>query len=176
MRFHASAVVVLASLFGLAQPVLAQTFEAVARRVSPGDTVFVLDSSQRTTQGSVVAVGAASITLAGQPALEIPRDSIYRIDKLGDRSWDGAVKGAAIAAPIYGLLVPVACLDSRTTNCHLKSAAAGAFSFGLIGWLIDFAHKGRTTIYRMPERPSPHVALAPILSDRRAGLVMRIAF
>ena len=79
--------------------------------------------------------------------VEMPIDSVLRIDGRRDSVKNGAVIGAAISAGL-GLIV---CAEGHGSTASCASglalnAAAGA----LIGAGIDAMHQGRTTIYRKP--------------------------
>jgi hypothetical protein len=160
----------------VATPALAQTLEDAARRVSPGETVLVFDASSRETRGILQSITATFVTLAGQPNLEIPTKQIYRIDKLGDPSWDGFAKGAAIGAGAGLLLSSFVCSSEDGASCRFAAAGGYAVTWGLVGWLIDWAHEGRTTIFKASDPSAPHLTLAPVVGGGRKGIAVSFGF
>jgi hypothetical protein len=55
--------------------------------------------------------------------------------------------------------------------------AEGGFTYALFGAIIDFAHKGRTTIYRAASAsPGKSVRFVPEVGFGRKGVALAIGF
>lgn len=158
----------------IAAPGRAQSLAGAASRLKPGDTVYVLDASGRTTEGTFLEMSRASIKLSRPAPLEIRASEVYRVEKLGDPVWDGALKGGAILGAWCALVCGQG-LDSRDSWFAVVAVNAG---FGAaIGAVIDWAHKGRTAVYkREPGTSSVRSIVEPIVAPGRKALLVRIGF
>ena len=143
----------------MAPAVRAQPWEDLTRRVSPGEAVYVTDREGRVVHATLADVTTDGLVLSVLgDRYPVPIDRVARVERGGDRIWDGAAKGAAVGLLLWG----------ATARSCPECVAAAAAGYGLMGGLLDWAHEGKTTIYRVPA--TRRVAVVPILSPRRAGV------
>lgn len=125
-------------------PAPAQTVEPIAE---PGTQVFVaLDDGGTVLAGSLVSLSDKSLAiLMTSGPRDIPYDDVVRIERRGDRTFDGAVRGASILGGLCVLNCGQGLNNSgQWPMAVLANAAVGA----VIGWWFDRAHVGRTVIYQ----------------------------
>jgi hypothetical protein len=133
-------------LVGFAQEASAQTASPSA---DPGTLIFVTLLGGAPIEGSLIALSADSVgLLVDATAWTIPLEQVTLVQRSGDRSHDGAVKGALFV----GLWCLRVCGQGLNNGNQvgwvvLSNATIG----GLIGWAIDRGHAGRTTIYPFPK-------------------------
>jgi len=146
-----------------------QDFSALRARI--GETIYVTDAATGVEVGgklTMLAPGALSIdgyTFAPAEGLKIERP--------GDPIWDGALIGFGVGA-LFGVTVgSEACLN----RAHWHCAVEGGTSYALLGAIIDFAHKGRRTIYKgRLAAPRRTVRLRPDLRPDRKAVSLALAF
>jgi len=151
-----------------AVPASAQT-DFTSLNARPGDTVFVTRASGATIRGPLGAISPASITVnqetvAYEPGLKIARE--------GDRLLNGIIIGAAIGVASGLTIAAEACLDTPLWHC----AVGGAIGYGAFGALVDWLHKGRTTIFEAPRSGRPGVRLVPALGPERQKIDVVLSF
>lgn len=147
MRLTSLLLVVALGLVPQSAP--AQTTTA---NVEPGTRIFVtLLDGDTVVAGSLVALSADSVALlASDGPTQVPFSKITRIERRGDGSFDGAVKGASV----IGLLCFLNCGQGARSGAHFGQLIATNAAIGaVVGWWVDRRHIGRTTIY--PLTPDP---------------------
>ena len=117
-----------------------------------GRLVYVRQEGSTTeVPGNLLELGPDTIAiLTHGKYLELPLDSIERVQVAGDSLKNGAVIGAAI----LGGWCAVICGQANNNPAFWFSAVAINAGLGaFIGTGIDAAHQGRTTIYRQTSSP-----------------------
>lgn len=129
--------IVRLALVLLALPAAAGAGEGfTALDVHPGDYVFVTDADGVEVSGVLREASSRNVTVGDYTFT--PRETL-RIERRGDRVWDGAAKGFALGAL---MALPVA----RYADDGDIVLGVGAV-YGLAGALIDLVHTGRTRVY-----------------------------
>ena len=104
------------------------------------DKVVVEMADGTTKRGSLLCLGAESITLAEPRAISsFQLDEIRRIRKAADPVWDGAAKGASI-----GVVMLVLCGGHCSSEAVLRTTLA----YGAFGLLLDSIDTNTDAIYR----------------------------
>ena len=139
-------------------------------RAGVGDKVVITDASGVEVGGRVTALTPSALSIDGYAFS--PADAV-KIERPGDSIWNGAAIGYGVGA-LFGLTIGAeACLHGSTWRC----VNAGGITYGLLGAIIDFAHKGRRTIYKSPSgAPRKVVRLVPDLGRERTGVALALAF
>jgi hypothetical protein len=141
-----------------------------ALRVKVGDRLYVTNEETGVeVNGPLEMISGRQLALDGYvftpgPALTIERS--------GDSIWDGAAVGFCLGA---FLLYPVApeTFVAQGGGFRLNNGLL----WGAIGALIDYAHKGRTTIYKGSPHFLPRTArFVPQLDVRRRTVALAVAF
>jgi hypothetical protein len=139
--------------------------------VARGQRVFVTDGGV-TVSGIVTGVKPDTLSAGGR---DFKPAAGLKIEKEGDPVWDGAAYGFMIGALAATTVGSEACLHEPMWHC----AVGGGLEFAGIGALLDWAHKGRTTIYDPASAPEEGAGatiarhLVPILSTHERALAMR---
>jgi hypothetical protein len=106
-----------------------------------GDVVQVTESSGDTTTGRLTDMTSSRVVVSARefaPALGL------RIERLGDRVWDGAAMGAGIGSLVGLVSAGGECgVDWPGWKCWM----AGTMWGGLLGTWIDWARKERVSVY-----------------------------
>lgn len=147
----------------------AQTADDTAQRARTGDTIFVTDLAGQTSRARLVSISTDSVRVLSPAARDIPLDQLLRIDKLGDPLRDGFLRGAVVG----GAVGAFAALTQGDFPYSLLKVTTGMAEFALIGGLVDWLHRGHTTIYRAPEKS---VTVAPVIAPGRRGLALSVTF
>ena len=138
-------------------------------RLEVGDTIYVTDTATGVeVSGPVKTLTAAELSINGYAFTPAPG---LTIERSGDSIWGGAVVGFSLGAFLLYPVVPETFVSeggSVRINNGLMWAAIGA--------LIDYAHKGRTTIYRGSQSAGRSVRLVPEIGPRRKGVALALAF
>jgi hypothetical protein len=91
-----------------------------------------------------------------------------------DARWgdDGACRDGETR--LFGLTIGAeGCLHESKWPC----VNSGGIAYGLLGAIIDYAHKGRRTIYRSPSAaPRKAVRVVPDIGPERKGVAVALAF
>lgn len=127
----------------LPQPDLSR-FDRIARE--QGRTLVVIDNDGRVRVGSLAAADASGLVLSvADRRVSLAAADIVGVDRDGDSLVDGLVKGA-----LFGALaaLPMAGWAESPGAAMLGSAV----TYGLIGTVIDWHHRGRTPVYRVRGR------------------------
>ena len=135
-------------------------------RLAPGDKVFVVDTNGVEVGGLISSIRRDSLSIGKyefglEPGLKI------------ERSGDSLVNGIAIGGGIGLALGFSAC--GRYTSCALSQGIV----WGLFGGLLDWAHVGRTTIYRVPVSPTVSqrtLRAAPVITTSGKGVGVSLSF
>lgn len=126
-------------------PVAAQAQESPPA-IAAGTPIFVtLQADRKVVEGSLLALSADSVALLVNDVPQtVPLADVGLIQRLGDSSRDGAVKGAIFV----GLWCALVCGQGTTGGGHYGAAVVANAGLGaLFGWMFDRDHVGRTTIY-----------------------------
>lgn len=139
-----------------------------SRAVRPAEEVIVIQSgSGEEFRGRLVELSPTTLgLLVNGKRVDLPLESVVRIDGRNDSLKNGALIGAAV----MGGLSVVGC---QGFNSGAQCAAGVILNTGigaLIGTGIDALRKGRTTIYSKPAA----VAVAP--SGRGARVQVKLRF
>jgi hypothetical protein len=124
-----------------------------------GDVVQGTESSGHTTTGRLRDMTSSRVVVSTREFAPAPG---LRIERLGDRVWDGAAMGAGIGS-LVGLVVAGG--ECGVDWPEWKCSMAGTMWGGLIGTLIDWTRKERVTVY-IYQPPAP-------LSGRTVSLRVR---
>ena len=141
-----------------------------ALRANVGDQVVVTDAAGVEVGGRLTALSPSTLSIDGYAFT--PADAI-KIERPGDSVWNGAAIGYGVGA-LFGVTIGAeACLHGSTWRC----VNAGGITYGILGAIIDYAHKGRRTIYRSPSAaPRKAVRLVPDIGPERKGAAVVLAF
>ncbi|HKT79655.1 MAG TPA: hypothetical protein VJP86_05515 [Vicinamibacterales bacterium] len=151
--------------------VLAHTSSALAQgdftqsRVHLGDRVYVVKVDGTEVGGHVTQLTPSLLAINDY---QFPLEPGLKIERTGDPLWNGIAWGVGA-----GFLTSLAACG---TEYGLGCAAGGAVAYGIIGGLIDWAHVGRTILYRVPGPTKASIGLSPARDGRGAGLVVRLSF
>ena len=131
----------------------------------------LLDSSGEEHKASLVRIDGNDAVLRSRGAdYSIPVDQLRRIERRGDRRWDGAVIGFVVGvgvAALYGAAAASASTLSDAPNLtHDNSDAVAAVGASLIcvstalGFALDASHGGKHTLFlgTMPVRPATNAS------------------
>jgi hypothetical protein len=152
----------LALVLGRGAAAYAQTTDFTQAAIHLGDTIVVVKVDGTEVRGHVTGLTAQQITIGGyqftaEPGLKIERD--------GDPLWNGIGIGGSIGF-LLGALI---CGSDEGLACGAGSGVA----YGLFGALLDWAHVGRTLIYRVPPAP---VALRISPADHGVALSIGLSW
>lgn len=139
-----------------------------ALRAGVGDRVYVTDPATGVEVGGrITALTPAALSIDGYTFNPVPG---LRIERPGDPIWDGTAIGFGFGALIGITVGAEGCLHQAEWHC----VVAGGVTYGLLGAVIDFAHKGRRTIYR--GSPPKTVRLVPGVGRERKSVAVALAF
>ena len=158
----------IASSSALAAAQTTPDFSALRARV--GDEIVVTSAEGVEVGGRLTALTPSALSIDGYSFT--PADAV-KVERPGDSVWNGAAIGYGVGA-LFGLTIgSEACLHSAVWRC----VNSGGIAYGLLGALIDYAHKGRRTIYRSPSAaPRKAVRLVPDIGPERKGVAVALAF
>ncbi len=117
-------------------PVGGDSFDGLS--LAPG-THVVVTQNDVSVSGTVRHLDAARLVVG---ARVFAPNAKLKIEKEGDAIWDGAAIGFVIGL-VVPHLVEEGCWQKDAVACSLE----GGLSFGIMGAVVDFFHKGQTTIY-----------------------------
>ena len=147
----------------------AADFSGLRARV--GDRVYVTNPATGVEVGGpITALTPSALSIDGYTFEPVEG---LKIERPGDSVWNGAAIGYGVGA-LFGLSIGAeACLHDSKWRC----VNSGGISYALLGAIIDFAHKGRRTIYKGSAHPSRKaVALVPDIAGERKGVSVALAF
>lgn len=170
MRLTSRAVItrLVFTIFLSASPAYGQT-DFTSLKAKSGDIVFVTRATGTTISGPLGAVSPSSITVNQET---VPYEPGLKIAREGDRLLNGIIIGAAIGVLAGVTIGAEACLDDPIVAC----AVGGAVVWGGIGALVDWLHKGRTTIFEAPRTGKPSVRLMPTIGRERKKVDLVLSF
>jgi hypothetical protein len=156
------------TVFLFASPAYAQT-DFTGLKARTGDILYITRATGTTISGPLGAVTPSSITvnqesIAYEPGLKIARQ--------GDPLWNGIIIGAGIGVAAGMTIGAEACLDDSIAPC----AIGGAVVWAGLGALVDWLHKGRTTIFEAPRAGKPSVRLLPAIGPERKKVNLVLSF
>jgi hypothetical protein len=125
-----------------------------------GEVVYVTASTGVEVGGPIEAISSGLLKIDNytwQP------EDVLRIERRGDRTWDGALIGAGASLMAAG---------ASCRRCYLRWVTF----WSAAGWLIDASHVGRTTIYQRPRAHPRRSVISPSLTDRGKGLQLTWSF
>lgn len=139
------------------------------QRTSEEVIVTQSDSGQE-VRGYLVQLSATTLAiLVDGTRVEIPIESVLRIDGQHDSVKNGAAKGAVVMGGLFVL----GCSQTPASGSVCVTTAILYTGLGaLVGAGIDALHKGRTTIYSKPAA----VALAVAPAGKGARLQVELRF
>ena len=158
----------IASSSALAAAQTAPDFSALRARV--GDEIVVTSAEGVEVGGRLTALTPSALSIDGY---SFTLAEAVKVERPGDSVWNGAAIGYGVGA-LFGLTIgSEACLHAAVWRC----VNSGGIAYGLLGALIDYAHKGRRTIYRSPSAaPRKAVRLVPDIGPERKGVAVALAF
>ena len=158
----------LASSAAVAAAQTAPDFSALRARV--GDQIVVTSAEGVEIGGRVTKISPSALSIDGYAFT--PEEAV-KIERPGDSVWNGAAIGYGVGA-LFGLTIGAeGCLHGQSWRCM----NGGGITYGLLGALIDFAHKGRRTIYKSGSAaPRREVKLVPDIGGERKGVAVALAF
>jgi hypothetical protein len=143
-------------------------FSALRARV--GDEIVVTSAEGVEIGGRITKISPSALSIDGYAFT--PADAI-KIERPGDSLWNGVAIGYGVGALFGATIGAEACLHESTWRC----VNSGGIAYGLLGALIDYAHKGRRTIYKSPSAaPRKAMRLVPDIGPERKGVAVALAF
>jgi hypothetical protein len=143
--------------------------EALARRVKPGASVFVIDTTGAERAGTVADVSARGVTLVQKSGARftVPLESIERVERT-DKLWNGLLIGAAIVPTLYG----IGKIGGDVRWTPASTILTGFYA--AVGAWCDWLRDGRADLYRVERRPT--ISFAPVVGPRTLGAGVRVSF
>lgn len=117
----------------------------------PAPHVFVtLLPAERPFEGTLLHLSADSVAILSDGVdWHYPLHNVTRVERRGDPSYDGAIKGALVGATCL-----LTCAQGASNWPHLRQLVLTNVAFSAaIGWLIDRARVGRRTLYPTASLP-----------------------
>ena len=74
----------------------------------------------------------------------MPWEEVVTVDRRGDPVWDGAARGAGVAAVLYGAVALAAGADAGEA---LQFAGSAALVWGSVGAIVDAFNVGRSRVF-----------------------------
>ena len=140
-------------------------------KVEIGEPVFITTQAGDRVDGIAGQVTAEGLVVSTRLGIRtVPYREMRRVQKR-DPAWTGAVIGAATG--IFAGIVASLVSDCYGRQCQAEERGlvmTGAFYGAMTGWMVDFNHSGKSTIFK--RNASAKVTVAP----RRGGLSAAIAF
>ena len=178
---------IVAALMAIPMPARAQepvkTFDLLATRLKPGDTVWVTDADGREIKGRLQVLSSASLLLdAGGTLQNIPAARVAAIHRQTSDSLKNGMLWGAAAGFVGGALScglnPQCAGDESGAHVTAVLGVMGAAVGAGIGALVDRAIKGpRLEVYRGAGREAPaRISLTPIVTARRQGVRLSFSF
>jgi hypothetical protein len=157
----------LASSAAVAAAQTAPDFSAL--RAGVGDEIVVTSAEGVEIGGRITRISPSALSIDGYAFT--PADAV-KIERPGDSVWNGFAIGYGVGA-VLGLAIGEACLRGQSWRCM----NGGGITYGLLGAIIDYAHKGRRTIYKSGSAaPRKSMRLVPDIGPERKGVAVALAF
>jgi hypothetical protein len=132
-------VILLLCAFGASNASAQADFTGLPLRI--GDLVQVTESSGSTTTGRLTDLTSSRAVVSAREFAPAPG---LRIERLGDRVWDGTAMGAGLGSVVGLVMASGECgVDWPEWKCSMTGTMWG----GLIGTLLDWTRKERITVY-----------------------------
>jgi hypothetical protein len=150
----------------------AQTAQDFSRLpIKVGDRIYVTEAETGVEiSGPLKTIRPGALALDGYT---FTPESTLRIERPGDPLWDGALIGWGVGALLGATVGAEACLHRSEWHCVVE----GGMGYALIGVVIDFAHKGRRTIYKGPASERGRaVHLVPEIGPARKTIAIAVGF
>ena len=155
---------------------IAGTFDQLRVLVKPGDTLTVTDSTGQRMRGRLAELSASSLRLDVSGGLRQFQDS--DIDTIEKRGSDSLKNGALIGMAVSGGLAVLGMAASGVASEDPGFFVAGTLLYsGIgagIGVGIDALIEGRHVIYARSNSAKMTLAIAPILSRSRKGVLLSL--
>ena len=172
-------VVVVAMLMGASAGAqeLAGTFEQLRVLVKTGDSLTVTDSAGQAVRGKLAKLSASSLVLnVSGTDREFHSIDVNTIEKRGpDSLKNGALIGMGIAGGLAAAASATA-IGSSDADASLLVVGILAYS-GIgagIGAGVDALIEGRRVIYAGAGSRTSRLAVAPLITGRRKGLLVSV--
>lgn len=136
-------------------------------KIKPGDVIYVTEPSGVEVSGRLGRLSAAELSIDGYTFRPGPG---LKIERRGDSIWDGAAAGF-----VGGTFVLYPIIPTRDRGESVRPL--NGLAYGLLGALIDYSIKGRTTVYDSSNAPRTGAAvwLVPRVGRRRVDLQVTIS-
>jgi hypothetical protein len=105
--------------------------------------VTSIDAVERKGRITAVSDDGLRLTFGGRETF-VPWEEVVTVDRRGDPIWDGAAKGAGIAAALYGA---VALAAGANAGEVVQFAGTAALGWGAVGAIIDACNVGRSRVF-----------------------------
>lgn len=155
-----------------------RSFDQLKVLVTPGDTISVTDASGHEVTGRLVRLDAAALALAvGSETRTLGASDVQRVRRrMNDSVLQGTLIGAGIGAGFATAVVLAYCAGEYCNGIPTAIAAFTGVGAG-IGALVDAAIRGKHTIYlSQGTTMSRHVTVAPVITDTKQALFVRMQF
>ena len=152
-------------------------FGQLGSRVRIGETVWVTAEDGREIQGKLWDLSASSLQLRSHgQTTTFKSDGLLVVSARGpDSLANGALIGL-VTGVVFGALVAGVCEDDYWACFAGAGLVYGGFG-SAIGVGIDaLTPAAKMEVYRRPAIQSARIRLAPAVSPRARGLVLRVAF
>lgn len=157
-----------------------ETFDTLSQRIRPGQTVYISGAAPGETEGRLISVSDASVTLLVQGSKrEFLKDDIRLVARRGDSLKNGALIGMAVVAA-WGLIGALITEDVESPGRLYGEAPPALAVYGIVlgmgagvGALVDAAVKGKTVVYRDTQRT---ISAQPMVLPGRLGLRVAVRF
>jgi hypothetical protein len=153
-----------------------QSLHDVRNQLREGDRVRIVDISRTPTTGRLGSLSADSFVVHERGRTVTISDSRVYLIQVPRREGDGVLIGMGIGATA-GLIV--ARLDCRDSSEHGDCIRAATLYLGggmaALGALVDHLFKRYNSVFDRTTTGNT-IRVAPLLSTRRRGLTLRIAF
>jgi hypothetical protein len=155
---------------------IAGTFDQLRVLVRPGDTLTVTDSTGQRVRGRLTELSASSLRLDVSGGLRQFQDSdVDTIEKRGaDSLKNGALTGMAISGGFAVLGMAMTGVASEEPGVVVAATLLYCGIGAGIGAGIDALIEGRHVIYASSNSASTRLAIAPILSRSRKGVLLSL--
>jgi hypothetical protein len=121
--------------------------------VKVGKKLFVTEQDGRERSGRLAELRPGAIVLTEDGTRREVQLSAVRLIQTPDPRWTGALVGAGIGAALSLAVDTEKACPNRTPGC-LNEVRAVYVGFplwgGIFGFVADWLHEGRKTIYRVP--------------------------
>ena len=157
----------------------AQTFEDLASRSKPGDSVYVTDSEGREVRAKIDGLSPSSLTIwAGGDRRELSESQVAMVRRGSDSLWNGAAIGAATGFATLALLLASVCpcnADFYAGEWIVPVMGYGGIGAG-VGVAIDLAIRKGRVIYQKPTGRTASFNVSPVISTKQRAVFASVRF